>query len=244
MAEAFRAQAAHCDLSVVLQLVSSQWLTGRLVVESELAVEATIECFEGLPIGASCGPTQGLVALYEAFLVPQTQLTFFAQEVPAPTDGPLGEVMVLLLEACRRLDEWRSLSRQSVAADGEVPEGTAPGLKRLWDRLDGTRQVGPLVAELGLVRAEVVDPLREWLRTGRVAPVTPTESPPKADVARPDVVAELARGRAQVRGGDIPGAIASFQQALALDPHHLLAQQHLLRLRELHPELFAPETPR
>ncbi len=239
MGEAFRARAAHCDLTVVLQLVSSQWLTGRLVVESEVAIEGTVECFEGLPIRAACGSTSGLLALYELFLVPQSQLTFFVQDVAESRDGPLGELMVLLLEANRRLDEWRNVSRLALRAVGSPPDGLPDLHRALWSALDGTRAVGPVVAELGLVRAAIVDPLREWVAEERV--LAGELAPPAAtslDVTRPDVVGDLARGRAQVRSGDIRGAIASFQQALALDPHHLLAQQHLLRLRELHPDLF------
>jgi len=235
VAEALRANAAHCDLSVLMQLVSGQWLTGRLVVESDLAVEATIECLEGLPVAARCGRREGLVALYEAFLVPQTQLTFYVQQIASRP--PLGELMVLLLEACRRLDEWRMLRDVTLRQTAEA----APGeLEALWQRLDGSRTVGATVGELGLARAEVVDPLRRWIEQGAVA-ATDGPPTPSAPTARSDTFALLARGRAQVRSGDIPGAIASFQEALAIEPHHLLAQQHLLRLRQLHPDLFASQ---
>ena len=240
MAEALRAQAAHCDLSVVLQLVSAQWLTGRLLVESERSIEATIRCSEGLPVAASCNRIEGLLAFYEAFLVPQVQLTFFVQDVSLPPEGPFGEVMVLLLEACRRLDEWRGLTRQVLRRDGPLPDEAPAELQPVWQRLDGSCGLAPIVEDLGLVRAAVVDPVRTWLDSGVLSTVdVPEPSPPPS--VRPDTVALLARGRAQVRSGDIVGAISSFTEALALDPHHLLAQQHLLRLRELHPRLFHPE---
>lgn len=249
MGEAFRARAEHCDLSVVLQLVSAQWLTGRLVVESDLAIEATIECFEGLPIGATCGPIDGLMAFYEAFLVPQTQFTFFVQQVEAAPDRSLGEVMVLLLEACRRLDEWRSVSLRRLKVEQPPPPEVDGAMRPLWNAFDGSRTVGPVVEHLGVTRAAVVDTLRQWIDAGLVREVETPDANGAAPVtlaresARPDTVAVLAKGRAQVRNGEIRQAIASFQHALLLDPHHLLAQQHLLRLRQLHPDLFEPETP-
>ncbi|MEN0067384.1 MAG: DUF4388 domain-containing protein [Myxococcota bacterium] len=239
MSEAFRARAEHCDLSVVLQLVSAQWLTGRLVVESELAVEGTIECFEGLPVGASCGSLEGLLAFYETFLVPQVQLAFYVQEVSEPGQGPLGEVMVLLLEACRRLDEWRSLGPQHLRATSPTPQDEAEAA--LWHALDGSRTLAQVVEHQGMPCSKVVDVVRGWLDEGRALALdAPDTEPPPRESARPDTVAVLARGRAQVRSGDIRDAIASFQEAMALDPHHLLAQQHLLRLRQLHPHLFDP----
>lgn len=242
MTEAFRAQAAHCDLSVVLQLVSAQWLTGQLWIESAVTIEGRIACAEGLPMDATCGSLEGLPAFYEVFLVPQTQMRFFVQDVPRRDEG-LGEGMVLLLEACRRLDEWRTLSPLRLARTAAVPDFDPP-LSPLWDALDGQQTLGHLVAQLGLSRAAVVDPVRTWVQEQHVLPSP--EAPPVAvaprEGARPDTIAMLARGRAQVRAGAIREAIASFESALALDPHHLLAQQHLLRLRQLHPDLFDRET--
>lgn len=239
MVEALRISAEHCDLPVVLQLVAGQLLTGRLVVESDLAIEATIACVGGRPVDATVGERHGLEAFYEAFLVPQHQFRFLVQEQPDAAPPPLGEVMGLLLEACRRLDEWRTISELLLRAEGEAPSEHRP----VWERLDGTRRLAPVVEELQLSRTSIVASVRGWLSAGQVvqldAPPSSPPSPPE-EGSGSDVVAALVRGRAQVRSGDARAAVGSFRDALAIDPHHLIARQHLRRLRELHPDLFHP----
>lgn len=229
MDEALRVRAEHCDLPAVLQLVAGQRWTGRLVVESERTIEATIGWVDGQPVDASVGPHQQLEAFYEAFLVPQRQIRLYVQERPGVSDEPLGELMGLLFEACHRLDEWRNLAELHLRADGERPSEHP----ELWEGLDGTCALATIVGELRLSRAAIVDVVRGWLSTGRVVSIDARPSAIAPDGSGSVAVA-LARGRAQVRSGDLRGAVGSFESALATDPDHPLARPHLSRLRELY----------
>ncbi len=252
MREALRCSTQSIEITLVLQLAQAQRFTGRLSVEGSLPFVGTVDLYEGHPTAASCGPAEGAVGVLELFLIPTSRATLSVH--PVREAPPLREMLALILEGCRLRDEWIGLRARALEHDPAhpLPEGRAdgPGLRALLAALDGSQTLAEAIREAGLVRAEVIDPVRALLAEGILSARDPTGSAPASAAGDPVVrgapsdlrfFEALELGRRHHAHGAIAEAAEAFRAAVRLEPAHPIAEQNLRRLHEIHPELSPPQ---
>lgn len=253
MYEALRCDTRRFELSMVLQMVHTQGLTGRLSIEADAAPLGIADFYGGKVIAASCGPASGTTGFLELFLVPTTRATF-ATHTPTPT-APLGSLLAMILEGCRLRDEWAQMGPRTWVPDPEralEAPSSPPGLRSVLATLDGLLTLEEAVLRAGVARATVLDALRAMIDAGMLRPASPsgaeplrsTEPSPESRDEALSFLEALAAGRRHYSRGNLDSAAEAFLEATRLRPSDRIARQNLHRLWELHPELSTPkETP-
>ena len=232
MAGDFQCKLAHFGIAGILQLLHSERKTGRLLVESESAMLGTVDFCEGNVVAASCGAGRGIVGFLELFVAPAFQVEFHSQV--RPSGPPLRDLLALVLEGCQLHDDWarlRDLRPSVVQRPSDARLGSTLGLVAVLAELDGHRTLEDAVARAKVVRASVIEALRELIDSGALA--VQAEPPPSPTGSHERYFEGLERGRFHAAEGQYADAWIAFRQALATRPGDPLALQHIDVLRAL-----------
>ena len=252
MHEALRCDTRQFDLAMVLQLVHTQRLTGHLSVESNATAVGIADFHAGEVTSTRCGKATDATGLLELFVMPNTQATFFVH--PHPAQPPVGNLLAMIIEGCRLKDEWSQLHavipHRNEGNEALEPDALQdPGISVLLPELDGRCNLALAVQRAGVARCVIIDPVRALLNQGALT-TAPHESDGEApdrstDESMPDLrfFEALESGRHHYVHGSLGEAATAFRRALQLRPDDPVARQNIHRLRELHPDLFAPRTP-
>ena len=244
MAEVLRCDLRRFDLSLVLQMVHSERLSGRLSVASDAAILGSLAFTDGELVEADSGSSRGIPAALELFVLATTKATFFVGEHgPAPA---LGNITALVLEGCRLRDTWGFIApRVLVVAPNRELDGSVasnPELSTVIETLDGRRSILELVERTGVRRVTVVDGLRalvdRHILVESSTPMPPTVEPTfESDDDELPFYDALESARRAYSSGLLAEAAAGFRRALGLRPDDRFALQNIDRLMDLHPEL-------
>lgn len=178
---------SELPLPDVIQLVSVSGKTGAFEIRGEQA-SGRIYLREGQIVDAMVGNLRGDSAVYEMAIWSEGTFSFD----PGKESGTVTIHMSnasLMMEAARRLDEWRVLSRKISSLDlvpyftsrehGTDQVTLSPQEWILVTRIDGERSIEGIAAELKWAPFDVSKLLFGMITTGLVALGTPGESAPQ-----------------------------------------------------------------
>ena len=178
---------SELPLPDVIQLVSVSGKTGAFEIRGEQA-SGRIYLRDGQIVDAMVGNLRGDSAVYEMAIWSEGTFSFD----PGKESGQVTIHMSnasLMMEAARRLDEWRVLSRKIPSLDlvpyftsrehGADQVTLSPQEWILVTRIDGERSIEGIAAELKWAPFDVSKLLFGMITTGLVALGTPGESGPQ-----------------------------------------------------------------
>jgi hypothetical protein len=178
---------SELPLPDVIQLVSVSGKTGAFEIQGEHD-SGRIYLRDGQIVDAIVGNLRGDSAVYEMAIWSEGTFTFD----PGKESGQVTIHMSnasLMMEAARRLDEWRVLSRKIPSLDlvpyftsreqGADQVTLSPQEWILVTRIDGERSIEGIAAELKWAPFDVSKLLFGMITTGLVALGTPGESGPQ-----------------------------------------------------------------
>jgi len=195
-------QGSLTDIALpdVIQLVSVSGKTGVFTLSAG-GVEGKVYLKDGRITDAVIGPLRGEYAVYEMAVWQKGQFIF----TPAVESG---EVTIskpnasLMMEAARRLDEWRLLQRKIPSLDlipyflprdpGHDQVTLSPQEWMVVTRLDGVRSIRALEEVTKLPAFDICKVLYGMVASGLIALKTSTERPPQGSPAGPSVSTLLA----------------------------------------------------
>lgn len=158
MPELLRFRLDRIRLPSILQLVESDGLTGRVTLP-----RGEILLLDGEIVAARAGDLQGKGALGELFLIACGRATLDEH----PTQGTsLGSMMGLIIDGCRRADDWERFGALVLTLARGAPLPEAPERRRILDGFDGQRAVFEVVERLAVHASVLVDVVAEALETG------------------------------------------------------------------------------
>jgi hypothetical protein len=165
MAELLRFRLERVRLPSILQLVESEGLTGRISLPG-----GEILLLDGGVVGARTGDLEGRPALGELFLVASGQASL--EDHPS-RGASLGPMMSLVIDGCRRADDWERFGALVLgpAAGARLPE--APDRRRVIEGFDGKLAVFEVVDRLGIHASILIDVVAEALETGLLVEAGP-----------------------------------------------------------------------
>ncbi|MCB9681759.1 MAG: DUF4388 domain-containing protein [Alphaproteobacteria bacterium] len=247
-------RGGRVTLAGLMQLVDMEGVTGWVDVGGHGGVATS----DGLVVDAWYQGWHGTDALFELFLACGA-MPCVVRETEVSDRSPLGPTSSLVLEACRRADEWGRIAgmRLAVVAKPDAPE-PAERARAVMRHLDGTRPLFEAVERAGVPRhaaAHLLVPLIQagvLVPQGPLATVPPLPSAPKVVVPEPrpqggqavvdaappvaagsDFYDWLEQGRMAMRAGDLEGAHACFTEALGMRPGDGVAAQNLRRVERI-----------
>ena len=197
---ALQGSLADIALPDVIQLVSVSGKTGVFTLSGQGA-EGKIYLKDGQITDAVVGALRGENAVYEMAIWQQGQFIF------TPSVEP-GQVTVtkpnasLMMEAARRLDEWRVLQRKIPSLDlipyflpqdgGNDQVTLSPQEWVVVTKIDGSRSIAEMETALSLSAFEVCKVLYGLVASGLIALRTASESPLQGSPAGPSTTTLLA----------------------------------------------------
>jgi hypothetical protein len=229
---AFQGSLAELHLPDIIQLISVSGKTGVFHL-TDGALKGEIYLNEGKIVHAQNEETSGEEAVYALAIWRQGEFRF--------DPGPATEVKTitksntnLLMEAARRLDEWRVLSKKIPSTDlvpefvvqesreGQINLNTSEWL--ILSKIDGQRSVKAIAAASGLSVFDAAKMLYGLIATGliRLRESTPVAAPrpPAARPHAPAVPPPTPSGGTPARGTSAP------------DPHVVDLLAKLTRVRD------------
>lgn len=172
---AFQGSLADLPLPDIIQLVSVSGKTGVFRVERR-EEQGNIFLHEGQIVDAQLGPLRGEEAVYEIAIWQEGQF-HFEPEATSPEVTVHKSNTNLLMEAARRIDEWKVLSKK-IASTRAVPtfsDRNAAGSVSLnpkeWEvirQIDGERSIEAIAAALGASPFDTAKILYGLLTSGLV----------------------------------------------------------------------------
>ena len=185
---AFQGSLAELHLPDIIQLVSVSGKTGVFRL-TEGPHEGEIYLQEGRIVHAELGELVGEEAVYALAIWRQGEF-HFDSAVPAPRQTIQKSNTSLLMEAARRLDEWRVLSRKIPSVDlipefvilenreGQINLNTMEWL--LLSKIDGQRSLRGIAGAAGLSVFDAAKLLYGLVATGLIRLKEPTADRPPA----------------------------------------------------------------
>lgn len=153
---AFQGSLKELPLPDVIQLVAVSGKTGAFWIEDR-EERGKIYLRGGKIVHAEVGPLSGEEAVYE--LATWTEANFRFDGEDAPTESTIEQSNTsLLLEAARRIDEWRILAKKvpstravPLFTDDEAQQSVSfsPREWRVVKRIDGRRSIDAIARDLG-----------------------------------------------------------------------------------------------
>ena len=210
---ALAGELGRINLSSVLQLIRSDALDGRLVLDA-----GWIGLVGGQPVAASCGELDGELALLELFVQPSER--FHLDATQSHQGEPLGDLIALLMDGCRLNDEWERTRDQGVAfGEGvELPEW----LQAAEEDLRAGYALEVCARRSGVAGVEIVESVLELVELGDARLVEASEPPLELDY-----YGALELGREHYRAKEWELARRAFQRALECRPEDRIATQNL-----------------
>jgi hypothetical protein len=189
---AFQGSLAELHLPDIIQLISVSGKTGVFHL-TDGALRGEIYLNEGKIVHAQIEETSGEEAVYALAIWRQGEFRF--DPGPATEQKTITKSNTnLLMEAARRLDEWRVLSKKIPSTDlvpefvvqenreGQINLNTSEWL--ILSKIDGQRSVKAIAAASGLSVFDAAKMLYGLIATGlirlREATLAPTARPPAA----------------------------------------------------------------
>jgi hypothetical protein len=227
---AFQGSLAELHLPDIIQLISVSGKTGVFHL-TDGPLKGEIYLNEGKIVHAQNEDTSGEEAVYALAIWRQGEFRF--------DPGPASEVKTitksntnLLMEAARRLDEWRVLSKKIPSTDlvpefvvqenreGQINLNTSEWL--ILSKIDGQRSVKAIAAASGLSVFDAAKMLYGLIATGliRLRETTPVAAPRPAAARAPAVPPSTPFGGTPARGTP------------AADPHTVDLLAKLTRVRD------------
>lgn len=123
---AFQGSLSELPLPDILQLVAVSGKTGSFSIENDRDT-GQIYLSEGQIVHAQAGRLSGEEAIYELAIWPRGEFVFQPGEISVPTSIQKSNTS-LLMEAARRMDEWRLLAKR-IPSTSLVPVFTEEGGK-------------------------------------------------------------------------------------------------------------------
>ncbi len=182
---ALQGSLTELSLPDVIQLVSVSGKTGAFFIERDEEL-GRIFLVDGQIVDASIGATRGEHAVYELATWSRGDFSF---QPGARSDRTTIQVSnaSLMMEAARRLDEWRVLGRKIPSLDlipyfprrdqGQDQVTLSPQEWVLVTRIDGTTSIQDIASDLRWGAFEVSKLLFGFLTSGLVALRSPEETP-------------------------------------------------------------------
>jgi hypothetical protein len=239
---AFQGSLAELHLPDIIQLISVSGKTGVFhLVDGPL--KGQIYLHEGKIVHAALEDVLGEEAVYALAIWSQGDFKFepgIATEQRTITKSNTN----LLMEAARRLDEWRVLSKKIPSTEmmpefvvqdsreGQINLNTSEWL--ILSKIDGTRTIKAIAQAANLSVFDVAKILYGLVATGLIRLREPANSPPGAAGARPAprpaAAAAAAAGHTPASGTPLPNPVpaAASSTAGARDPE-LLARLNRVR---------------
>ncbi|MGH9458549.1 MAG: DUF4388 domain-containing protein [Thermoanaerobaculia bacterium] len=230
---AFQGSLRELPLPDIIQLVSVSGKTGKFTLTRE-DDEGEIFLRNGQIVHARSGDATGEEAIYALAIWSEGEFTF------APGEEGTEQTITrsntnLLMEAARRLDEWKVLSKKIPSVD-MVPELVASSTRHevvtlnpqewmLVTKIDGRRTIADIASDLGSSAFDIAKQLYgilgaelAVLKEKKIA--APRAVPPAADPAELEALVGLAEGIRRIAEKHIGAAGAKTiekQYATALD---------------------------
>lgn len=195
-------QGSLTDIALpdVIQLVSVSGKTGVFSLSSDRQ-EGKIYLRDGQITDAIVGPLRGENAVYEMAIWQQGQF-IFTPNVESDQSTVTKPNASLMMEAARRLDEWRILQRKIPSLDlipyfqpreaGHDQVTLSPQEWVIVTKIDGTHSVRQLEEATQLSAFEVCKVLYGMIASGLLALKSPGESPRQGAPAGPSTTTLLA----------------------------------------------------
>lgn len=237
MAELLRGRLDPLQLTTLLQMASSDEVTGWLSVDSV----GQVGFVDGAIVAAECGALRGTAALTLLVLRCPPQAAFVLQDDTPPRSASLGQTQWLVMRAAQYTDEWKRLAPQVLAVQGEATPDGLDGVAR-W--MDGRRTVAEAVALGGGLRPALVSALGDAVEAGALVVAAPPDpdraaAVPLADQPE-DFFALVDEGRALLRARRLAEAELALARALRLRPDDRVVRQNLQRVQALRAEETYP----
>jgi hypothetical protein len=238
---AFQGSLAELHLPDIIQLVSVSGKTGIFHL-TEGSQRGRIYLEEGRIVHAELADLEGEEAVYALAILRKGEFRFDADVVP-PSQTIQKSNTSLLMEAARRLDEWRVLSKKIPSVDlvpefvvlenreGQINLNTMEWL--LLSKIDGTRSVREIAGAAELSVFDAAKLLYGLVATGLIRLKDPasTQAPPKADSPG------SAQAPARSEDGDAPSLLTQLARvrdecvALLGPAGESVVQKHCQRAR-------------
>jgi hypothetical protein len=231
----FQGSLQELHLPDVIQLVSVSGKSGVFVLD-RLGEQGYIYLENGHIVHAVLGKLLGEEAVYTLATWNEGSFHFLPGE-EAPTRTITKNNTNLLMEAARRLDEWRVLSKRIPSLDRipkfKVPEGKQGQINlntQEWlilSKIDGTRTIEQIADAVALSTFEVAKLLYGLVTMGLIVLEAPPAAPPPAPEpeARPEVMGSLMGLIQRLR--DEARAILGSASAGAVNAAHTAAKRQL-----------------
>ncbi len=224
MSELMRGRLGRIRLPSLIQLAESEAVTGWIGVSS-----GGIALSEGRIVQASCAAWIGLPALMELFL--EDEGPFRVEAWDAAPGEPLGDMLSMIMEGCRLMDEWERLASACPRLHHAETALPAPLQASL---LNGENTTAMIAAQCAARRTAIIDPLlrlaRERLLTVEaVSAPRPSARHHAPGPAQVDYYEAMDHGRGWLLAGDRARAAEAFALALSARPGDRLARMQLAR---------------
>lgn len=216
---AFQGSLKELPLPDIIQLVSVSGKTGMFALTREAHLQGEIYLREGRIVHARVGELHGEEAVYELAIWSEGDFVF-TPERQAPTESIKKSNTNLLMEAARRIDEWRLLSKK-IPSTRLVPVFTnsatttsvslTPQEWSLICKIDERRTIDEIAAGLGTNAFETSKLLYGLITSGLVAL--------KEDLGS-RLAPERLRGMSREELGRLSETISRQAQALLGDRNH------------------------
>lgn len=232
MPEILRGQLGPIGLSSVLQLASTEGVSGRLA----LAADGSVSLFEGAVVGARHAASRGVEALRMLFLIAES--TFVLTDEPPAERKSLGSTTGLILDGLRFADEWSEHAPLILAREpGHAWRPPDSACAEVLPLLQGELTLAEAISIAGVPPSRALDALREGLRVGALFEAAPPD-PKRTQLNEPPPTEEefyrlVDEGRLNLRAGELSRAEVAFRRALRARPEDRMARQNLRRVLEL-----------